>query len=53
MPKEDVYNDLHERAKNGEIFTNLMPLVLSGENILLAYGISRIIQKVKPLGQIN
>ena len=37
MPKEDVYNDLYERAKNGEIFTELMPLVLSRENILLAY----------------
>ena len=37
MPKENNYNELHERAKNGEIFTNLMPLVLSRENILLAY----------------
>ena len=37
MPKEDVYNDLYERAKDGEIFTDLMPLVLSRENILLAY----------------
>lgn len=37
MPKENIYNDLYERAKNGELFTNLMPLVLSRENILLAY----------------
>ncbi len=37
MPKENIYNDLYERAKNGEHFTNLMPLVLSRENILLAY----------------
>ncbi len=37
MPKENTYNDLYDRAKNGEIFTNLMPLVLSRENILLAY----------------
>lgn len=37
MPKEDVYNDLYERAKTGEYFTNLMSLVLSVENILLAY----------------
>ena len=37
MPKEDVYNNLYERAKNGEILNNLMPLVLSRENILLAY----------------
>lgn len=37
MPKENIYNDLYKRAKNGEHFTNLMPLVLSRENILLAY----------------
>ena len=37
MPKENIYNELYERAKNGEHFTNLMPLVLSRENILLAY----------------
>ena len=37
MPKENIYNDLYERAKNDEIFTNLMPLVLSRENILIAY----------------
>ena len=37
MPKENIYNDLYERAKNGEHFKNLMPLVLSRENILLAY----------------
>ena len=37
MPKENIYNELYERAKNGELFTNLMPLVLSRENILLAY----------------
>ena len=37
MPKENIYNDLYERAKNGEHFSNLMPLVLSTENILLAY----------------
>ncbi|MBQ6298492.1 MAG: HNH endonuclease [Selenomonadaceae bacterium] len=37
MPYENIYNNLYERAKNGEHFTNLMPLVLSRENILLAY----------------
>ena len=37
MPKENIYTDLYDRAKNGEHFTNLMPLVLSHENILLAY----------------
>lgn len=37
MTEENIYNELYEKAKNGEIFTNLMPLVLSRENILLAY----------------
>ena len=37
MTEENIYNELYERAKNGEHFTNLMPLVLSRENILLAY----------------
>ena len=37
MPKENIYNDLYERAQSGEHFTDLMPLVLSEENILLAY----------------
>ena len=37
MPKENIYDDLYERAKSGEIFVNLMPLVLSTENIMLAY----------------
>ena len=37
MTKESIYNELYERAKSGEIFTNLMLLVLSKENILLAY----------------
>lgn len=37
MTEENIYNELYEKAKNGEIFTNLVPLVLSRENILLAY----------------
>ena len=37
MPKENIYNNLYERAKSGDYFTNLMPHVLSRENILLAY----------------
>ena len=37
MPKENIYNDLYELAKKGKHFSNLMPLVLSRENILLAY----------------
>ena len=38
MTEENIYNNLYERAKSGEHFTNLMSLVLSRENILLAYG---------------
>ena len=36
MTKE-LYEELYERSKNGEIFTNLMNLVLSEENIMQAY----------------
>ena len=37
MPKKNIYNELYARARSGEHFKNLMPLVLSRENILLAY----------------
>ena len=37
MTEENICNNLYERAQNGEHFTSLMPLVLSKENILLAY----------------
>jgi len=37
MPKNDIYSELYERAKRGETFTNLKQLVISRENILLAY----------------
>ena len=37
MPNGNIYNYLYDKARNGEIFTNLMPFVLSRENILLAY----------------
>jgi len=32
-----VFDDLYVKSKNGEEFTDLMPLILSRENILLAY----------------
>ncbi len=35
--KENIYNQLYERAKNGGTFNNLMPLVLSRENFGMAY----------------
>lgn len=32
-----TYDDLYRKSKEGEIFTNLMDVILSRENILLAY----------------
>ena len=37
MPKGNVYNLLYEQAKSGSKFTNLIGIVLSKENIMLAY----------------
>lgn len=40
MPKENmqqIFQDLYERAKKREVFTDLMSIVLNRENILLAY----------------
>lgn len=34
---QTVFDDLYERSSKGEKFTNLMELILSRENILLAY----------------
>ena len=34
---QETFDDLYVRAKNGEIFTDLMSIVLKRENILLAY----------------
>jgi len=34
---QQTYDDLYERSKNGEQFPELMDLILSRENILLAY----------------
>lgn len=37
MPKNDIYSELYEKAKCGDTFTDLKHLVISQENILLAY----------------
>ena len=40
MPKENIqqtFQELYERAKRREVFTDLMSIVLNRENILLAY----------------
>ena len=34
---QDTFDDLYARSKSGEVFTDLMNLILSRENILLAY----------------
>lgn len=34
---QDTFDNLYSKSRNGEIFQNLMPLILSRENILLAY----------------
>ena len=34
---QDVFDELYAKSKSGEIFTDLMSLILSRENILLAY----------------
>ena len=34
---QETFDDLYARAKNGEVFTDLMSIVLKRENILLAY----------------
>lgn len=34
---QEVFDDLYAKSKDGEIFTNLMDVILSKENILLAY----------------
>jgi len=34
---QEILDNLYSRSKNGEIFTELMELILSRENILLAY----------------
>ena len=34
---QEDFDDLYARSKNGEVFTNLMDLILSRDNILLAY----------------
>ena len=34
---QECFDNLYQQSKNGEVFTNLMPLILARENILLAY----------------
>ncbi len=34
---QQIFDKLYEQSKNGEIFENLMDIILSDENILLAY----------------
>ncbi|BDP75021.1 hypothetical protein EfmAA96_28060 [Enterococcus faecium] len=34
---QNTFDDLYAKSKNGDIFTHLMDIILSRENILLAY----------------
>lgn len=34
---QPTFDDLYEKSKNGEVFDNLMEIILSEENIMLAY----------------
>ena len=34
---QEIFDKLYEQSKKGEIFNNLMDIILSEENILLAY----------------
>ena len=34
---QQIYDDLYTKSKNGEPFSGLMDIILSRENILLAY----------------
>lgn len=35
--QQNLHDELYARSKNGDVFDNLMPMILSRENILLAY----------------
>ncbi|RWU63773.1 group II intron reverse transcriptase/maturase, partial [Salmonella enterica subsp. enterica serovar Typhimurium] len=34
---QNPFDDLYDKSKNGDIFTHLIDIILSRENILLAY----------------
>ena len=41
---QEIFDDLYEKSQHGEVFTHLMELITSEQNILLAY---RAIKKNK------
>ena len=50
---QDTFDNLYAASKNGEVFTDLMSIVLQRENILLAYRNIKKTQEVKRVEQIN
>ena len=34
---QDTFDELYQKSQNGEVFENLMDLIVSRDNILLAY----------------
>ena len=48
---QNTIDNLYQASLNGEVFTDLMSVILQRENILLAYRISRKIREVKQVAQ--
>ena len=44
---QETFDKLYEQSLNGEVFTNLMDIILSNENILLALETSKITKVAK------
>ena len=34
---QEIFDELYQKSQNGEVFNNLLDLILSKDNILLAY----------------
>ena len=50
---QETFDRLYAQSKNGEIFTNLMEIILSRENILLAYLREQIGKLSEILGDLH
>lgn len=48
---QNTIDNLYQASLNGEVFTDLMSVILQRENILLGTEISRKIQEVKQMAQ--
>ena len=50
---QDTFDNLYAASKNGEVFTDLMSIVLKGKTFCWHTEISRKTQEVKRVEQIN